>query len=360
LTEHWDGSSWTIVAASAPAQQNSVYKVACASSAACWAVGYSLNSNGYDQALIEHWDGTAWQVVPVSTSPTDSSLLRDVTCTSISNCWAVGFYGGTLTVHWDGGAWSVVSSGDGFGGLAAVACPSSAQCWAVGEYNFGFQPTLSQTLIEVYSSTIPPLTNAGSRKTHGAAGIFDIDLPLTGTRGIECRHGGANGNYSVVFSFVNSVVNCGTAATAGGTVVAGPNANQCTMNLTGVGSGQTINIELDNAVDVQNNTGNVSVEMGVLVGDTTSNGLVNSSDISQTQAQSGHPVTSNNFREDVTVNGLINSSDISLVQSQSGTALPPSPSTAPAASPTPMPPSVTPGGTKTKPRKSTPRSGRSR
>jgi hypothetical protein len=49
---------------------------------------------------------------------------------------------------------------------------------------------------------------------------------------------------------------------------------------------------------------------------------MNSSDISQTQSQSGQGVTSLNFREDVTVNGLINSSDIGVVQSRSGTALP--------------------------------------
>jgi hypothetical protein len=67
--------------------------------------------------------------------------------------------------------------------------------------------------------------------------------------------------------------------------------------------------------------------MGVLVGDTTGNGLVNSSDIAQTQSQSGQPVGLNNFREDVTVNGLINSSDIALVQSMSGTGLPTSPAT---------------------------------
>jgi hypothetical protein len=66
----------------------------------------------------------------------------------------------------------------------------------------------------------------------------------------------------------------------------------------------------------------VAATMGVLVGDTTANGIVNSSDIAQTQSQSGAPVTSSNFREDVTVNGSINSSDIALVQAHSGTALP--------------------------------------
>jgi hypothetical protein len=62
--------------------------------------------------------------------------------------------------------------------------------------------------------------------------------------------------------------------------------------------------------------------MGVLVGDTTGNAVVNSSDIAQTQSQSGQAVTAANFREDVNTNGLINSSDIALVQSKSGTALP--------------------------------------
>ena len=67
---------------------------------------------------------------------------------------------------------------------------------------------------------------------------------------------------------------------------------------------------------------NLVARMDVLLGDTTGNAVVNSSDISQTQSRSGHPVTSSNFREDVTVNGQINSSDISLVQSKSGTGLP--------------------------------------
>src|SRR5260370_19478985 len=156
--------------------------------------------------------------------------------------------------------------------------------------------------------------------THGNGGAFDVVLSLTGKRGVECRSGGANGNYAVVFSFVNDVTNCGSAGTAGGTVVLGPNLNQCTENITGVANAQYINVELDSVVDSQGNTGNVAVPMGVLIGDTTANGIVNSSDIAQAQSQSGQLVTVNNFREDVTVNGLINSSDVALVQSRSGTA----------------------------------------
>jgi hypothetical protein len=72
--------------------------------------------------------------------------------------------------------------------------------------------------------------------------------------------------------------------------------------------------------------------MGVLAGDATANGMVNSSDISEVQSQSGQLAGANNFRDDATLNGMINSSDISLVQSQSGMALPsPAPSLAPVA-----------------------------
>jgi hypothetical protein len=62
--------------------------------------------------------------------------------------------------------------------------------------------------------------------------------------------------------------------------------------------------------------------MGVLLGDVNANRLVNSTDTSLVQAQSGKPVTSSNFRMDVNANGLINSTDTSTVQSQSGHGLP--------------------------------------
>ena len=325
LVEHWDGSSWAIVSSPNSGQENFLNAIVCISSTQCWAVG------NYDSAsMIEYWDGNSWSLVA---SP-GNGLFEDVTCDSISSCWAVGWYGSrTLTAHWDGIAWSVVPSANAqyadVSKLYGVACPSSAQCWAVGEFDvstnpYVIPPTPIQTLIEVYSVTTPPLLNAGSRMTHSSAGTFDLNLPLTGSPGIECRRG-ASGNYSVIFNFANDVTSCGTAATAGGSVVSGPNSNQCTLNLTGVANGQTINVELDNVADSFNNTGNVSVPMGVLIGDTTGNGIVNSSDIAQTQSQSGQPVTQSNFREDVTVSGAINSSDVALVQSQSGTALPASP-----------------------------------
>jgi hypothetical protein len=208
------------------------------------------------------------------------------------------------------------------------------------------------------SSDIPvpslSLTGAVSRMVHGAAGTFDIDIS-SGTE-IECRSGGANSTYTMVFTFSNPVTSCGVPTA--GTVTPGPNSNQCSVAVN-VPTPQYVTVQLNGVTDVNNSIGNFSATMGVLVGDTSDNTQVNSTDIQQTQSESGNPVTSSNFREDVTVNGLINSSDIVLVQSQSGTNLS-APSIAPAASPTPTPPSVSPSGTKTKPRRSPPRSGQNR
>jgi hypothetical protein len=62
--------------------------------------------------------------------------------------------------------------------------------------------------------------------------------------------------------------------------------------------------------------------MGMLIGDTTGDGNVNSADISQTKSKSSQGVDATNFRNDVTLDGSFNSADISLVKAKSGTALP--------------------------------------
>jgi N-acetylneuraminic acid mutarotase len=186
----------------------------------------------------------------------------------------------------------------------------------------------------------PPQLSSGmpvvSRMTHGSAGTFDINLPLTGTRGVECRSGGASGNYTLVFTFANNLTSVGSAsltthnpANGTGSVSSsaiGPNSNQYTVNLAGVSTGQYITVTLNSVVDMAGNSGNVTgPQMGVLIGDSNQDGFVNSADISQTKAQSGGSVTINNFREDLNTDGFLNSGDISLVKSKSGTALPSSP-----------------------------------
>lgn len=160
-----------------------------------------------------------------------------------------------------------------------------------------------------------------SRLVHGGSATFDLDLPLTGTPAIECRRGNPTGTFSIVLSFTNNISNCGTTPNAGGSVAPGPNANQCTVNLTNVANTHTVTVELDNVVDTFGGTGNVSVPVGFLIGDTNKDGFVDAIDTAQTKSQSGHAVTQSNFREDVNVDAFIDAIDVALVKSKSGTVL---------------------------------------
>ena len=159
-----------------------------------------------------------------------------------------------------------------------------------------------------------------SRKTHGAAGTFDVDLPLAGSPGIECRTGGPNGDYTVVFTFPSAISNCGSANI--GTVTSGPNNDQCTVNLTGITNDQYVTVGLT-GVTLSGGGPSIaaSVSFGVLVGDTNADHFVDSADISQTKSQSGNPVIQSNYRTDLNTDGFIDSADISLVKSRSGGAL---------------------------------------
>src|SRR5437588_6620659 len=174
------------------------------------------------------------------------------------------------------------------------------------------------------SSSILPVS-AVSRKTHGFAGDFDVVLPISGSAGIECRSGGTNGNHTVIISFAQPVTVGGAsvASSDGQAMVSSFSANGAvvTVNLTKVTNAQTITITLSNVSD-GTNTGNVSLPMAVLAGDTNADRFVDSADIDQTKSQSGNAVGNSNFREDVNVDGFIDSADIGLVKSKSGTALP--------------------------------------
>jgi len=168
------------------------------------------------------------------------------------------------------------------------------------------------------------LTGAVSRKTQGGAGTFDINLPLSGEPGVECRSGG--GNYTEVFSFDNNVVS-GSAAVTGGTGSVSGNptfsGNTMTVNLIGVTDVQRITVTLTNVTDTFSQVlPSTPVSMNVLIGDVNGNKIVNATDVALVKSQVGHAVTGSNFREDVNVDGSISSSDVALTKSHVGDGLP--------------------------------------
>lgn len=93
-----------------------------------WSVGY-YGSGGGSLSLTEHWNGSKWSIVP---SPNlgkgPSSILYAVSAVSSNDVWAVGTYNGgkplgqyTLTEHWDGTRWHIVPSPNpGKSGIAII------------------------------------------------------------------------------------------------------------------------------------------------------------------------------------------------------------------------------------------------
>ena len=155
LTEHWDGTAWSIIPSPSPSGTGSGSELrgaAAVSSSDVWAVGDSNNGT-----LTEQWNGTSWAVVP-SPSPSGAlqSTLSGTAVVSPSDIWGVGDSSNssgipaTLIEQWDGTSWSIVTSpAPGTASLlsGASADPASGQAWTVGNFNpmqFGATQTLTE------------------------------------------------------------------------------------------------------------------------------------------------------------------------------------------------------------------------
>ena len=184
----------------------------------------------------------------------------------------------------------------------------------------------------------PTIMSAVSRMTHGTAGPFDINLPLTGTTGVESRSGGATHDHTMVVTFSGNVavtgspqaqvtLGTGCVGTAG---VCDPNGavsisgNVVTIPLTTIADVQTINVQLNGVMGATDAPAvNVTIPMSVLIGDVNGNRAVNSSDVALTKSKVGQAVGNGNFREDVNASGTITATDVAIVKSDVGHALPP-------------------------------------
>lgn len=183
---------------------------------------------------------------------------------------------------------------------------------------------IAQVVIDVGS----PLASIVSRKTHASAGSFDINLPTEGPAAVEPRSGGAQDAFTIIYTFDRTITATGTATSndpdATATVQAGPGGNQVTVNLTGVSNAQHLEVTLNGVQDTAGaNLTNLKARVGILFGDSSGDGVVNSGDITPARRASGQPTSASNFRIDVSLDGVINSGDITPTRRASGSALPP-------------------------------------
>jgi hypothetical protein len=149
LVERWDGQRWGVVPSPTATQfVNSLLSVTSVANDDLWAAGLSYGLHRpslYAGTLTEHWDGSEWSIVSSPNAGRGSNFLRGIAGTGPNDVWAVGSYTPdpafgytqTLTMHWDGAAWAIVPSpspGDYLNDLFAVDAVAPDDVWAAGTY----------------------------------------------------------------------------------------------------------------------------------------------------------------------------------------------------------------------------------
>jgi hypothetical protein len=165
LAEHWNGSTWSVVASPNASTNTSFSAVSAGASNNIWAVGFSYDTTSQRiKTMTEHWNGTAWTLVPSSSPGSADDYLFSVVATAPNDAWAVGqmaqtVSGGQVTLieHWNGTSWTVDPGGlvnSNFAALYAVTATSPSNVWAGGFYvdsSSDFELTLAEHYPSAYA-----------------------------------------------------------------------------------------------------------------------------------------------------------------------------------------------------------------
>jgi hypothetical protein len=155
--EVWNGTKWVLehTPNRLSAEGSGLSGVSCPSTTACTAVGVDVDTDGTPVTLAEVWNGTKWLIQPTpNRKGAKNSTLAAVSCTSATNCTAVGYYINaagtevTLAETWNGTTWVIQTTPNPTGAtsssLSGVSCTSATDCTAVGNYLAGRQVTLAE------------------------------------------------------------------------------------------------------------------------------------------------------------------------------------------------------------------------
>ena len=186
----------------------------------------------------------------------------------------------------------------------------------------------SSTSVAVTPLPTLALSGVVSRKTHGAAGSFDIVINsatlIGGLIDIEPRAIGSG--HTLVFTFNNPITAAGSVSVTDaasmpvGSASAMRSGNDVVVTLAGTPDNQRVTVTLTN---VNGTVPPITASLGFLIGDVNNTRSVNASDINGVKARSGKPTDVSNFRFDLNSSGDITSSDISAVKARSGATLAP-------------------------------------
>ena len=171
-------------------------------------------SNFYDGGVLE-----------VSSPNINGGAFTDITNAAVGGSFVSGGYVGTISTGFSNPlAGRMAWSGDSGGYITTVANlgPNVVGQTIKLRFRMGSDSSTGVTgwridSLAVTTTTPCPPTVQGvvSRKVHGAAGTFDINMPLMGNAGIECRTGGGGNYYQLVFTFPGAVTFTGATVSTG-------------------------------------------------------------------------------------------------------------------------------------------------
>ncbi len=176
----------------------------------------------------------------------DTAALQNLAVTQTTITWTRGgsspqFTRVTFEYSTDNVNYTPLGNGTAAGSnwtLTGLNLPTGQNIYirARGYYRSGYfngSESITESVRNVFITLPPTPTQVVSRKIHGGAGTFDINLPLTGNPGIECRSGGATNDYQLVFTFPSAVTFTNAAVTAGaGQLAAAAAAGRRLLRLT--------------------------------------------------------------------------------------------------------------------------------
>ena len=141
----WNGKTWTAEKAVTPAGQNIIVgDLSCGSAKSCTLVGMSLNNAATSAfGFLEVWNGKTWSEVKWTGAKGDTLTdVIGVSCTSATNCMAVGAAGTSKSgvaaaLSWNGKKWTALgvpapAKGDS-SDFEGVSCPKAGDCVAIGQ-----------------------------------------------------------------------------------------------------------------------------------------------------------------------------------------------------------------------------------
>lgn len=170
------------------------------------------------------------------------------------------------------------------------------------------------------------LTAVQSRKVHGAAGTFNVDIDLSQTIGgaVTVEPRAIGDGHLLVFHFDAPVTNFGVPVATDetgapiGTMTTTIAGNDVEVTLAGVADNKRVTVRLP----AVNGADDAFASLGFLVGDVNNSMFRSSVDIAQIRSRSGQAVDGANFRFDLNATGMIGAADIAAIKARPARTLP--------------------------------------